>query len=361
LLDPFSRIFRSKQDPVRVDHRAKNQQAALILIHGFSGSTKATWAGLVDLLLQEPKIGSWDLYGLGFPSSLRVDVPGIWSADPDLTILSQGLRTSLSLPPFNRYRALAIAAHSMGGLVAQRALLDDEGISQQITHLILLGTPSDGLVKATLFRRLKRQFRDMANGGPFISSLRKGWSEKYSKGAPFALKCVAGDRDQFVPPSSSLSPFPDSARAVVPGNHVEIVRPSDSRHPTFLIFVESLTGGTKPRPLVDGARVAVELRDFHSAIQTLLPRVAELDDNALVSLALALEGTGRGVEALLIMGNLGEAANRYAAAIVATSSPREADSMYGQAAQVAERMFGREGLAKIEEVFGVWSAPSNSP
>jgi pimeloyl-ACP methyl ester carboxylesterase len=470
---PFAGFFgkirarlRPKEEPVRIDHRAKEQEAALILIHGFSGNTRATWASLVDLLVQEQKISSWDIYGLGFPSSLRIDVPGIWTADPDLTVLAQELRTSLSLPPLNRYRAIAIAAHSMGGLIIQRALLDDASISKRIAHLFLIGTPSDGLVKARVFRRFKRQFRDMAKNSPFIQSLRSSWNAKYSGGTSFSLKVIAGDRDQFVPPSSSLSPFPDGVRAVVPGNHIEIVRALNTQNQTFLFLVDSLSGTQKARQIIDGARLAVELRDFQSAIDTLLPRAPQLDDNALVSLALALEGTGRGAEALqllenryqggtsstdalgvlagrlkrrwlvdrvladftrarelyalglasaesasdhdqayyhainiafldlmmlaptssltpqirslaesafrhcqdatpnnwrfategeaqLILGNLDEGVNRYAAAIVATNSPRQIDSMYGQAIQVADRMFGRAGLEKIEAVFRI--------
>ena len=356
----------------------------------------------------------------------------------------------------------------MGGLIAQRALLDDDKIANRVAHLLLLGTPSDGLKKAGIFRHLKRQFRDMASTSLFIKSLRQRWSEKYLSGTPFTLRVIAGDRDQFVPPSSSLSPFPDKVRAVVPGNHIEIAKPTNAQHQTFLFFIESLSDAYKVRPLVDGARIAVELRNFQSAIQTLLPRASQLDDNALVSLALALEGTGRGIEALqlledryrggtssidalgvlagrlkrrwlvdriltdfnrsrelysqgltlaesvsdhdqayyhainiafldlmmlppsssitpqirlaaerafshcqkaapnnwrfategeaqLILGNLDDAMGRYAAAIVATNSPREVESMYAQAVQVAERMFGRKGLEKIEITFQIAS------
>lgn len=467
LTNPFQAVgtyFASKKPATRVDHRAQGQDAALILIHGFSGNTGATWSGLVDLLLREPKIATWDIFGLGFPTSLRVDVPGIWAADPDLTILSQGLRTSLSLPPLNRYSALAIAAHSMGGLVIQRALLDDELIANRIVHLLLLGTPSNGLAKARLLGRWKRQIRDMATNSPFILSLRKNWSDKYATQTPFSLRVIAGDRDEFVPSTSSLSPFPSRTQAVVPGNHLEIAKPTSADHETFQFFVESLSGGQSVRPVVDGARLALELRHFQTAVNTLLPRAAELDDNALVSLALALEGIGRGPEALavledryrggtsstealgvlggrlkrrwlveriqadfararelyargleqaessgdhdqayyhainiafldlmaippasgitaevrlmaeranshcetaahtnwrlatageaqLMLENLETAIALYSAAIEKTVSPRQIESMYSQAVQVAERVFGQEGVSRIERVF----------
>lgn len=287
--------------PTRVDHRAERQDVALVLVHGFSGNTRATWAGFVELLLGESTINTWDLYGVGYSSSLRVDVPNVWSADPDIEILARGLRTTLSLPPFDRYRCIAIAAHSMGGLVVQRAILDDRELANRLSHLFLFGTPSDGLMKARAFARLKRQVRDMVAASPFIRSLRADWAQRFGAGTPFTFRSVAGDRDEFVPASSSLSPFADAVRAVVPGNHLEIVKPTGLDHQSFVLVIDALKGGAKVRPVVDGARLAVELGDFHAAVETLLPRAENLDDAALASLALALEGIGRGDQALAVL------------------------------------------------------------
>ena len=68
-------FFKTKTTPKRIDHRNKSQEVAIVLVHGFTGDTRATWANFVDLLLAEPGIKSWDLFGMGYPSSLRIDVP----------------------------------------------------------------------------------------------------------------------------------------------------------------------------------------------------------------------------------------------------------------------------------------------
>ena len=47
--------------------------------------------------------------------------------------------------------------------------------------------------------------------------------------------------------------------------------------------------------------MALEQGDFYSVIEVLLPLAAELDKSALASLALALEGVGRGNDALAIL------------------------------------------------------------
>lgn len=292
----------TEQMPKRIDHRNEGQDVAIVLVHGFTGDTRATWAGFVNLLLAETKIKAWDLFGLGYPSSLRIDVPNLWAADPDIKKLALGLKTTLSLSPFSEYQRIALAAHSMGGLVVQRAVLDDDKLRERISHVFLFGTPSAGLAKARHFISLKRQIRDMDSDGKFIQSLRQDWSARFPAAMPFLFRTAAGDRDEFVPASSSIEPFPDEFRAVVPGNHLEIVKPTSPQHQSFALVVDALVGGPKKgRPDFDGARLAVELGDFQKAVDTWMPHAGSLDDDALASLSLALEGLGRSGEALSVL------------------------------------------------------------
>jgi pimeloyl-ACP methyl ester carboxylesterase len=305
-LNSFVSLFaQNDATPTRVDFRCNGQAAALILLHGFSGDTTATWAGFPDFLLSEASMSTWDIYGLGFPSSLRIDIPKVWAADPEIEILAQGLSTTLKLAPFHKYKVLALAAHSMGGLVAQRAILNDRELAGRISKLFLFGTPTGGLPKSRLVSKLKRQFQDMSPDSDFIKHLKRDWKKQFGERPPFDLWVVAGDRDDFVPPSSSLVPFPKNVQAVVPGNHLEIVKPFSATHQSVRIVVDSLSGIHRKLVPVDGARLAVELGQFRSAVDTLLPMRANLDNNALVSLALALEGVGREAEALTILETYG--------------------------------------------------------
>ena len=286
--------------PQLIDHRSKNQDVAVVFLHGFSGSGD-TWTGFIELLTQDRRIDSWDIYGIGYPTGLRIDIPNLWSADPGIETLAIGLVTTLSLPPFDRYKRVALIAHSMGGLVVQRAIVDSPTLAARFSHVVLFGTPSAGLEKASLMAKLKPQLRDMASGGTFIKRLRSDWNERVGASPKFEFLTLHGDRDEFVSKDSSLMPFPVQARRVVPGNHLEIVRPSDARHLGFQLVVGVLAGKYVGLPVIDGARLAVELGDFRAAVDTLLPRVASLDDAALISLALALDGLGRSAEALTLL------------------------------------------------------------
>jgi pimeloyl-ACP methyl ester carboxylesterase len=299
--DPNPVPAKPKEIPTKVEFRNSGSQAAIIFVHGFGGDTRATWSGLIDHILNEPQISTWDVYGIGFASSLRIDVPEVWASDPELTLIARSISTTLSLEPFKSYDALAIAAHSMGGLAIQRAVLDDPTLTSRVSNLFLFGTPSAGLPKARLVRKLKRQFRDMSPDSDFIKTLRADWNDKFKDGTPFVLRVVAGERDDFVPSSSSLKPFQTAVQAAVPGNHLEIVKPISATHQSVRIVIESLMGGNRTLPPIDSARLAVELGQFRRAVDVLLPQADQLDDNALVSLALALESVGRGTEALTIL------------------------------------------------------------
>ena len=141
----------------------------------------------------------------------------------------------------------------------------------------------------------------MDSGGSFVMSLRRDWTSRFAAGVPFYFRAVAGDRDEFVPAFSSVEPFMDDVRAVVPGNHLEIVRPASRDHQSVALIAQALSGQSAARGHVDSARLAVELGNFQSAVDTFLPVADGLDDAALASLALALDGLGRGKEALEVL------------------------------------------------------------
>ena len=278
-------------------HRNEGTEAAIVLIHGF-GSCDRTWGGMPSLLMNETALDGWDLFSLGYNTGLAFDLPGFWSADPDIATLSTYLRSRLRLAPFDQYQAVALVAHSMGGLIVQRALVDDPELVRRTSHVLLYGTPSGGLGKARIGAFLKAQIRDMAIDSPFLADLRLRWEARFSKSRPFRFWTVAGDRDVFVPASSSLGPFPLDTQIVIPGNHLEICGANLATDMSIRVLVDALIGERSPGGPLNAARVAVEGREFRRAVDLMLPCAAELDDHHLVALALALDEIGRRDEAI---------------------------------------------------------------
>jgi pimeloyl-ACP methyl ester carboxylesterase len=284
-----------------VTHRSTPNKAALIFVHGFTGSAETTWASFASCILAEPTLRRWDLFSAGYSTNLRVDFAGIWSADPDLADVARVLHATLTIDPLAKYKALAIAAHSMGGLAVQRTLLDRASICARTSHVFLYGTPSAGLTKARFGWRLKRQLRDMSKKGGFIKTLRSDWNKKFGVTPPFRLTVVRGENDEFVPFASSHAPFDPSTHEAIAGNHVEIVRAKDGNHPGVRLLIKRLNNNTTGLGPWDSARLAVEAGDFNGAIELLWPHRDKIDDAAVVQLAIALDKRGRAEDAIELL------------------------------------------------------------
>ncbi|UYG07161.1 tetratricopeptide repeat-containing protein [Halomonas sp. M4R1S46] len=287
-------------EPSLVANRNVGGRAAIVFVHGFHGDVVATWASFVMQLLSDNRLNDWDVYSAGYPTNLSIDLP-IWTSDPEIRLIAAGLATKLKHTPLDQYGAVALVAHSMGGLVIQRAILDCEELGQRLTHVVLYGTPSAGLSKAVVGARLKPQARDMRAGSSFITGLRNEWKERIGEYPPFSFTVVAGETDAFVPASSSIDPYPQAQQAVVPGSHLEIVRPDSTDHPSYQLLYKTLTGARGARSAVESARLAVEHNEFDRVIELLMPGREGLDSSAIVTLSLALESVGRKDEAMNVI------------------------------------------------------------
>ena len=295
-------IANENQPPEVKSYRQDGRRSAIIFVHGFTGKATATWNMFIDTLLADDRLKEWDVYSIGYSSRFAVDLP-IWEADPRLNVCAMGFGTKLTHPPLDTYEAVAVVAHSMGGLVVQRALVNDLPVREKVSHVVLFGTPSGGLKKAWLGSLLKKQVADMAESGEFIRKLRNDWKSEFGRGTPFAFKAVAGSEDSFVPAESSLMVFEDRHREVVPGNHLGIVHPTTTGHPSYEVLFKALSGGGAVRSTAESARLAVETQRYQYAVSLLEPGADGLDSDAIVTLSLALESLRRHDEAMQIVQN----------------------------------------------------------
>ncbi len=95
--------------------RHEGSDRAVVFLHGFTGSRDDTWERFPGLL--GTQLQGWDIFTLGYATTLLPDVVGVWSADPDLPILATMFKTELGIKPLKSYASLVLIAHSMGGLV----------------------------------------------------------------------------------------------------------------------------------------------------------------------------------------------------------------------------------------------------
>ena len=293
-------LARSRPGSV-VPIRTTNAKKVLVLVHGFTGVILGSWDGFYQLLSEDTSLASWDIIGLSYPSTNSIDTWSFMRGDPSLSTLSLSFRTSMSLPPFDRYQSIAIAAHSMGGLFVQRAIVDTPALAQRVSHLALYGVPSAGVGLAALIAAFKKQARDMAKGSAFLTNLRSDWDAQFQNDMPFRFVTVAGDVDEFVPVSSSLEPFAEAHQAVVPGDHSTIIRPTPETRQGYDLMRRLLGGEVIASTPNANALLKLENGEYELAVQNLLPHASSIDEAALAALALALDGLGRGDEALSLL------------------------------------------------------------
>src|ERR1700722_20163357 len=125
---------------ITVIRKTRSNNKAVVFVHGYTGSRDDTWDRFPALLGNSTP--DWDIFTVGYATTLLPDVVGIWSADPDLPILGKMLCTQLRIPPLSSYKSLTLIAHSMGGLTVQKALVDEPSLAARVRHVILFGTPS---------------------------------------------------------------------------------------------------------------------------------------------------------------------------------------------------------------------------
>jgi hypothetical protein len=98
----------------------------------------------------------------------------------------------------------------------------------------------------------------------------------------------------------------------------------------------------------------LEMMDLPPASR-ISQRVTEVAQQALDHCTHAAASQWRSAtegEALLMLGRADEGYDAYSQAITKTRSQREIDSMYAQAFRVAERVYGENGLIRIQHIFG---------
>lgn len=274
--------------------KSADNKACIIFIHGFNGDLTFTWGRFPDLLCQEQSMNGWDIVCFGYDSTLTPDLTlGIWTSNPSIQKIADTLRTFIRSSFASRYDAIVFIAHSMGGLVVQRALLDEHALARKVDKVILFGTPSFGLNNAWLFqlpilKSLYRQPRDMGKNSEFIRSLRSDWSQQFQTAIPFGFLAIAGSEDEFVPHSSSIDGFPANHFAVVPGDHLTIVKPEKTTDASFTLvhgFITEKAGYLGPW---GSDALACARRERQQVVDQLEKNRAHLDRQALVNLALAL-------------------------------------------------------------------------
>ncbi|MDT8414068.1 MAG: caspase family protein [Flavobacteriaceae bacterium] len=290
------------EEVVTVFRETETANNAILFVHGFSGEAAKTFGKIPEFLMEESKMDGWDMFPFGYSENVNPYLgKGIWASVEDITRIADFLKTSIKYK-FGKYKRIAIIAHGLGGLVAQRAILDlDDANLDRISHFILFGTPSNGLEINTASKMWSKRLQDLLSASPFIKNLRSDWNHRFGKKLPFAFKTVVGTKDNYVTPSSALYPYGEKDRATVAGDHFSMITPESTQNDAYHLILDTLNNHAFSNQFTNEEEINNTLGEYEATVKKLLPNVDEIDLKGLKLLIFALEGLGRRTEVMDIL------------------------------------------------------------
>ena len=291
----------SKNDNVESWERDEGNNL-LLFVHGLSGESKGTFGNIPNLLKSDSTFDGWAMKPLGYAPIVQPKLgKDIWGAIRDIDKISGYLKTSLTYK-FKNYDRIAIVAHSLGGIVAQKAILSlDEDVRQRISHLIMFGTPSNGIAPEVLSKLWNKKYSEMSSKGDFITSLRDAWKQTFKGNYPFKLKVAASPHDEYVSVESCHKPFAEEHCEFVDGKHLMMVKPKDEKDDAYNLILNTLSGSKFFNQFTNKEEINLTLGKYDAVVNELLPKKDDLDKRGLTQLIFALEGLERKEEVYEIL------------------------------------------------------------
>jgi len=293
----------SKSDDIESWERSEGNNL-LLFVHGFSGESKDTFGHIPTMLQSDSNFDGWAMKPLGYAPIVQPKLgKDIWGAIRDVDKIAGYLKTSVKFK-FKDYNRIAIVAHSLGGLVAQKAILGLEKEDRhRISHLILFGTPSNGISPDALTKQWNKKYSEMSSEGDFITSLRDEWNNTFNGKYPFKLKVAASTDDEYVSLESCHGPFAKKYREFVEKKHIDMVKPKSDKDAAYSLIIDTLTGSKFFKEYKNTEEINLTLGKYDAVVKGLLPIKDDLDKRGLTQLIFALEGLERKDEVYDILNN----------------------------------------------------------
>ncbi|MFJ8444379.1 esterase/lipase family protein [Kitasatospora griseola] len=258
-------------------HAKSSTSDVVVFIHGLAGEGYGTWGKKPQMVFDGTYGDAIDVAVLDYPSGFRA----LPKRGSDLVAPVSQLAAALAdLGNIYGYDSVYIAAHSLGGLVSQAALikyLQGPGtpLITPISAVIFFASPRAGsgwAIKPMRENRfLRRMSQVLADHDEYFSThveTRVSTSPGPGRFIIPHYACVASS-DRFVSNFSAGVGIPTSQRIMLKGSHTSISKPSADDHPQVEWFYRS-------------RREVSELRDFLRA-----PKQLNRDSTAAPGIVIA--------------------------------------------------------------------------
>ncbi len=285
----------------RKSETAKN---VLIFVHGFSGEAANSFGEIPNFIMQDANFDDWDLYPIGFSEFVKPILgKNIWASVEDIEKIADYLNTSIKYK-FGSYANIAIIAHGLGGIVAQKAIINLQ-IDQikRISHLLLFASPNNGMPSNFISKLWNKHLKEFSENSKFIKNLRAKWNALFYDSLPFTFKAIAATHDEYISPNSNLVAFPKEYRETVVGNHFSIIQPQSKEDVSYQLIINTLSNDIQHNKEIESEEIHLVSEDYKEVVDKLLPTVNDLGKRGLERLVFALEKLNRGEEAFDILEN----------------------------------------------------------
>lgn len=254
---------------------------AVVFVHGWGGDARSTWTW------SPPRWRRW----LFWDRRPNVFLMNLMTASPNLRCnyyayahsggpisrvniqtLADGLRSFVASNLVDE-RRIVLIAHSLGGLICRKAVLDMLHLAPadrlKVVGILMMGTPNNGTELGRL-PSWSRSGLEMIPMSAFLADLNRSWIERISNGGDpsqdisqrTTLKCrtIVGDIDRVVSVTSggTLSLLGDY-EVIARTGHLALCKPTDENHPAFVQikrFILECRAEWPNRPLARAAAVA---------------------------------------------------------------------------------------------------------
>ena len=293
---------KDRKNIKKVFHESPNANNAIIFVHGFSGQAWKTFGKIPDFLSEDERMEGWDMFPFGFSENVDPKLgKEVFASISDIDRISENLSAAIKYK-FGKYKRIAIIAHSLGGLVAQRSILNLNSYHRdRLSHVILFGTPSNGVTNNVFKKIWKNKIEDLIQDKPYIKKLRQDWSKEFSDDYPFTFKTVFATRDDYVSKESALDPFKKDHWVNINGNHSSMVDVTSKDNDGYELILNTLTDNPFFNKYTNKEEINIALGEYDEVVRKLKPALDYLNSDGLEKLIYAMECSGLREEAIEIL------------------------------------------------------------
>ena len=272
-------------DIVDVEHgkifrrRGENSSGLILFIHGLFGNPESTWGSFPMIISEERDLSFCDIAHFHYKTKVLFEKQTIYGlAELFKGWLEHQLRDSAG----QRYKHIFILAHSLGGLITRKTLInifeDGERVSSDLANSIrtvfLFAVPHGGSKLASLVSFLTRPFfsnslfEDLkSNSKPtrLIKELTElVVNDTIFQGSRFPKMCIVyGLGDNIVPKESVLNVSKNPYAIGLSGSHEQITKPLDK----FSTSVRLVTNEIYEHSLENSVHEYLrKVKNYHNAL-----------------------------------------------------------------------------------------------